>query len=544
MATPIDGIGGEMAVLESSGGKKVAGVFEEAVCVDREDGLDQGSGADFTANDQRDMQRMGKTQQFRRNFRMMSTIGFTICVTGTWVILLTSHTQGLIAGGMSGLFWSLCWSHIGQFFIVLSLAEMASMAPTAGGQYHWVSEFSPREYQKVLSYLSGWLSTVSWQSIVALDAFQIGSIIQGLIALNDDSYSPTRWQGTLLVIASVIAVSLFNVFAAKHLPLAEGTFVTLYIFSFFPVVITLLVLAPKQSASEVFTHFTDNGAGWPSLPLTVMVGQVSSMFVVLGSDSVAHMAEEIKDAGVVVPRSMVWSFLINVPFTFGLLIAYLFCIGNVEEALASKTGFPFMYVFQNATKSISATTGLTIVVLVLLTMITISALASTSRQTFAFARDKGLPFSNWLGTVHPSWQVPVNSVFFTCAFSMAFALINIGSTVAFNAMLSLSTVALMATYVVSIGCVTLKRIRGEQLPRCRWSLGRSGLSINIIALLYSCWSFFWSFWPNSYEVTAANFNWACVLFVGLMAISWAIYFAKARHVYEGPVATVEGYKES
>lgn len=111
------------------------------------------------------------------------------------------------------------------------------------------------------------------------------------------------------------------------------------------------------------------------------------------------MAEEIKDAGVVVPRSMVWSFLINVPFTFGLLIAYLFCIGNVEEALASKTGFPFMYVFQNATKSISATTGLTIVVLVLLTMITISALASTSRQTFAFARDKGLPFSNWLGTV-------------------------------------------------------------------------------------------------------------------------------------------------
>lgn len=108
MATPIDGIGSEMAVLESSGGKKVAGVFDEAVCVDREDGLDRGSGADFTANDQRDMQRMGKTQQFRvsytsfvmnagqkpnetrqRNFRMMSTIGFTICVTGTWVILLT-----------------------------------------------------------------------------------------------------------------------------------------------------------------------------------------------------------------------------------------------------------------------------------------------------------------------------------------------------------------------------------------------------------------------------------------------------------------------
>lgn len=123
---------------------------------------------------------------------------------------------------------------------------------------------------------------MSWQSIVALDAFLIGSVIQGLITLNDDSYSPTRWQGTLFVFAAVIGVSLFNVFAAKHLPLAEGSFVTLYIFSFFPVIVTLLVLAPKQSASDVFTKFTDNGAGWPSISLTVMVGQVSSMFVVLG----------------------------------------------------------------------------------------------------------------------------------------------------------------------------------------------------------------------------------------------------------------------
>lgn len=111
------------------------------------------------------------------------------------------------------------------------------------------------------------------------------------------------------------------------------------------------------------------------------------------------MAEEIRDASVVVPRSMVWSFILNVPFTFGLLITYLFCIGDVQEALDSKTGFPFIYVFQNATGSIGATTGLTIVVLVLLTMITISSLASTSRQTFAFARDNGLPFATWLGAV-------------------------------------------------------------------------------------------------------------------------------------------------
>jgi hypothetical protein len=80
----------------------------------------------------------------------------------------------------------------------------------------------------------------------------------------------------------------------------------------------------KQSAAAVFTHFTDNGAGWPSMGATVLVGQacrshtvffrkclltlqlkVSSMFVVLGQDSVAHMAEEVENAGTIVPKAMV-----------------------------------------------------------------------------------------------------------------------------------------------------------------------------------------------------------------------------------------------
>jgi hypothetical protein len=56
-------------------------------------------------------------------------------------------------------------------------------------------------------------------------------------------------------------------------------------------------------------------------------------------------------------------------------------------------------VFRQATGSTGGTTGLTVVILFLITMITISAFASTSRQTFAFARDRGLPFSSWLGQV-------------------------------------------------------------------------------------------------------------------------------------------------
>lgn len=40
---------------------------------------------------------------------------------------------------------------------IASMAEMASMAPTTGGQYHWVSEFAPKSAQRELSYVVGWL---------------------------------------------------------------------------------------------------------------------------------------------------------------------------------------------------------------------------------------------------------------------------------------------------------------------------------------------------------------------------------------------------
>lgn len=83
-----------------------------------------------TQDDKIDMTRMGKKQELMRNFRFVSSIALTSCVMGTWEILLTVNTPALIAGGLPGLFWSMVWGAVGQLFIVLSLAEMSSMAPT------------------------------------------------------------------------------------------------------------------------------------------------------------------------------------------------------------------------------------------------------------------------------------------------------------------------------------------------------------------------------------------------------------------------------
>lgn len=89
----------------------------------------------FTRTDAREMKRMGKKQELRRNFRTLSTIAFTIILQGTWEVLLTATTQGMTNGGLAGLVWSYIWTFFGFIFVVLSLAEMASMCPTVGLHY-------------------------------------------------------------------------------------------------------------------------------------------------------------------------------------------------------------------------------------------------------------------------------------------------------------------------------------------------------------------------------------------------------------------------
>jgi hypothetical protein len=40
----------------------------------------------------------------------------------------SANTQGLVDGGLAGLFWSYIWSFIGMSLVMASLAEMASMS--------------------------------------------------------------------------------------------------------------------------------------------------------------------------------------------------------------------------------------------------------------------------------------------------------------------------------------------------------------------------------------------------------------------------------
>ncbi|KAE9961348.1 hypothetical protein EG327_004581, partial [Venturia inaequalis] len=459
-----------------------------------------------TYHDVRDMGRLGKKQEFMRNFRFYSILGFTSTLMCTWEAMLSTSAFGLIDGGTAGLIWTYIGTVTLMTCVIASMADMASMAPTSGGQYHWVSEFAPESSQRFLSYIIGWTGALGWQAGTASTAFLSGTMLQGLFVLWDETYVATRWQGTLLTIAMALVMAFFNTYGARQLPLLEGLVLCLHIFGFFAILIPLWVLAPKQSAVKVFTEFQDGG-GWGSIGTACIVGQVSAIYSFVGPDAGTHMSEEIRDASIIVPRTMIATAVLNGTLGLIMVITYCFCITDLETTLASPTGYPFITVFYNATGSKGATTAMTLIIIILILSAGVSLLATASRQAFAFARDEGLPWPRvWSKVVKVGTEIPLNAILLSLGITVALALINIGSTAAFNSVVGLSISSLFTGYFISIGCILRKRLLGEPLPPSRFSLGRFAIPLNVISLLYITFVVIMSFFPTVKAIDAVSMN--------------------------------------
>lgn len=113
-----------------------------------------------------------------------------------------------------------------------------------------------------------------------------GTLIQGMIVLNNPQYEPKRWQGTLLLWAVVFVAVFINTVISSLLPMLEGLILIIHVLGFFAIVIPLVYMSSHGSPSSVFTTFVDGG-GWGSRGLSFWVGIIGNVFAFLGMASMA-----------------------------------------------------------------------------------------------------------------------------------------------------------------------------------------------------------------------------------------------------------------
>jgi amino acid transporter len=123
------------------------------------------------------------------------------------------------------------------------------------------------------------------------------------------------------------------------------------------------------------------------------------------------------------------------------------------------------------------------------------------------------------------------------------ALINVGSAQALGIILSIYNSALLASYTITIVCILLHRLQGRRLPESRYTLGKWGVVINVLALIYIIPLFIFSFFPPIPNPTPATMNWACVMVGGTVVFATVYYIIWGRKTYTPPHETIEDFME-
>ncbi|CAI7583830.1 unnamed protein product [Penicillium glandicola] len=494
------------------------------------------------------LQRMGKKPVLKRNFGILSILGFSCTILGTW--------EGLLGGGSGGAIYAYIFGWVGCFANFMVLSELASMAPTAGGQYHWAAMLSPARFQKFLSFITGWFAVLGWQSAFAACAFLTGKMIQGAAILGNNVYNALPWQGTLIVWGSLSLSLIVNLLGGNLLPRIETTLLALHILGFFGIIIPVVYMADHNTKEQVFLSF-QNGGGFATQGLSWFVGMTNCAFAFAGGDAAVHMSEEVANASTVIPNALMISVGINGSLGFGMILVMMFCSGaDLGGKLGTITGYNFMGIFMEATDSLAGSLAMCAIVITIYVCSLMGLLAAASRQIWSFSRDRGVPGWQWLSKISSTKQLPISAILLTVTVAVLLSLINIGSDTAMEDIVSMAVSGIYLSYLMVSVLLFYRRIRGDislynendddivNVPGAKlvWGPfhcpGIIGTAINGYAIIYVTIVVFFSFWPSTMNPTVETMNWSVLAIGGSMLLAIIYYVVRARHVYSGPIMEV------
>jgi choline transport protein len=366
--------------------------------------------------------------------------------------------------------------------------------------------------------VSGWIALTTSGGLLA------SQLISGLILLFHPDFTLKPYQVWLIYVAWTLIAFCINAFANRLLPyFNRGAFIW-SIGGFTIVCITVLACASPNytSAEYVFTDFI-NETGWPD-GVAWLLGLLQGGFGITGYDAVAHMIEEIPNASVEGPKIMIYCVMIGTVTGFLFLMVLLFVSGGDSKAIIGSASGPLLQILYNATSSRAGAVCLLMFPLgcILFAEVAISkflmyekhigyllticpAVTTSSRMTYAFARDRGLPWSNFFAKVHPRLGQPLNALMLAAGLTILFGLILIGSSSAFNALISASVVALGVSYAIPIA-INVCRGRKMLPPRAFALPNVVGWAANLLGLAYTTVTTVLFLFPPELPVTTTNMS--------------------------------------
>ncbi|KAM0303998.1 hypothetical protein ACHAPM_003576 [Fusarium culmorum] len=482
-----------------------------------------------------DLAALGHEQVLSRKFSMLSMLSLAFCILGTWAVCAQSLATGIQNGGPVTCLWGLVLVCLCNLAIAMSLGEMCSAMPTALGQAYWTAKLWRSATGRFMSYMTAFISTFGWWCLSASQIAFMAEFVLSMKLMFDPEWTGLNkgWVMFLVYTGINILFTFVNYVGCrseKFLPYFNNFVAVGFVglFATFCLLLPILVGTKSdlhyQPAKFVFGSWI-NQTGW-SDGVVWFLGLVQAAYGLTAYDSVIHMVEEIPAPRRNGPRTMVMAIVMGAISGFIFLVAVLFCIQDLDTTLDPPSGFPFIEVVQNI---VGLKGAAALIALFIFNGFGqgISIVTSSSRLTWSFARDGGLPFGDYFSYVDPYWEVPARSLILQGVVINLVGLLYLFSSTTLDAILSVSTIALTISYAIPIAVLMI--VGRDKLPSGgEFGLGRFGPVLNTISIIYTVITTVFFFFPGSPNPAIADMNFAIAVFGILLIISLGFWFVKGN----------------
>lgn len=470
---------------------------------------------------------LGYVPELHRNRSLLTLLFQSLSIAAIPFGESTAMMVAIFGGGQLSIFvgWIVVCS-LDQC-VAMSLAEFASRYPTSAGPYYWSFQLA-KSHAKLLSFVTAWIWMIGNWTITLSVNFALAELLVATVSIYKSNWTANAWQ-LLLVFYAICIVSFFICgFGNRFLPMVDTICAAWTLASVIILLIALSVTAEsgRHDASFALGNYDDSLSGWGGF--SFFIGLLPPSFVFSAVGMISAMAEEVDAPAVKLPRAM--ALCIPVGGILGLFYVVPLCVTlpGLIGITHAPGGQAIPYAFQKIMGTRAGAVGLIVPILGIGFFCSLSITNAASRCTWALARDKAIPWSRMFSRVDDRTQIPFWALGLVTVVQMLLGLINLGSTSAFTAFISVGVVALAITYAIPIS-ISLFYNKRHEVSLAKWNCGKVvGPIVNVLALVWIGLELVLFDMPVTLPVTSVSMNYASVVLVGFVLLSWAWYFIHAR----------------
>lgn len=469
---------------------------------------------------------LGYTQELKRNRSVFTLLFQSLAIAAIPYGEGSPLINAIYGGGPVSIFWGWITVLFLDECIALSLGELASRYPTSAGPYYWSFQIA-KKHQTILSFITGWVWLIGNWTITLSVNFGFASLLSATVAMYHPNFEIADWQMVLIFYALCSVTFLICTFGNRFLPMVDTICAGFTAISIVIIMISLSVSADvgRHNAAYALGHYDTTLSGWGGFSFCIGLLPAAYTFSAIGM--ISSMAEEVANPAIKVPKAI--SLCVPVGGLAGIvfILPICFTLPPLEGILEAPNDQALPYILHMVMGTPGSAMGLMFLVLVITLFCSISITTAASRTTWAFARDDAIPFAKLWSRVNDDLGVPVWAVGLVTGVEMLLALINLGSSSAFTAFVSVGVIALAVSYAIPIGISLWYRRR--EVSRARWNCGPIiGPIVNTVALLWITFELVLFSMPTALPVTQVSMNYASVVFAGFLSISAVWYILYAR----------------